>query len=408
MLRAGHVISLCVLALLGIGVVMVASAGMSVRPIPLPGQGAGGFGDPTGVWGMLLSILFSQSTAYLLLAVAAMAGASMLPVRQLARLGEPARHPVNRDLLLLAGACGAFLFLLALVYVPGIGKEVNGSHRWIRMGFNSLSFQPSEIVKWGLVVVLAWYASRRAAVMPSFFYGLVPGLAAAGMVAGAVVLEDLGTGALIGLVACIILLAAGAKFWHFAAFVPAALVGLVGAIWVSPYRIKRLTAFLDPYADPQGAGYHMIQSMAAVAGGEGPGRGLGHGLQKFGYLPEDKTDFLFAVICEELGIVGAAIVIGLFVCLIWAGLAVVRRERNVMLKLVGLGVISTVAVQALINLVVVTGLGPTKGIALPLVSSGGTGWILTAASLGLLVAMDRAQQWEEASVAESPALPAGA
>src|SRR6185295_7665477 len=150
-----------------------------------------------------------------------------------------------------------------------------------------------------------------------------------------------------------------------AAFVLAALVGLIGAIWVSPYRIKRLTAFLDPYADPQGAGYHMIQSMAAVAGGEGPGRGLGHGLQKFGYLPEDKTDFLFAVICEELGVVGAAIVIGLFVCLIWAGLAVVRREKCLVLKLVGLGVIATVAFQALINLVVVTGLGPTKGIALP-------------------------------------------
>jgi cell division protein FtsW len=403
MLRAGHVISLCVLALLGIGVVMVASAGMSVRPIPLPGQAPGNPSDPTGVWGMLLSILFSQSTAYMLLAIASMALASMAPVRHLARLAEPSDLPVLRDLALLGAACGAFLFLLALVYVPGIGKEVNGSHRWIKMGFNSLSFQPSEIVKWGLVVVLAWYASRRASAMPSFVFGLAPGLAAAGVVAGAVILEDLGTGALIGLVACIILLAAGARFWHFAAFVPAALLGLVAAIWVSPYRIKRLTAFLDPYADPQGAGYHMIQSMAAVAGGEGPGRGLGHGLQKFGYLPEDKTDFLFAVICEELGIVGAGIVIGLFVCLIWAGLAVVRREKNIALKLVGLGVVATVAIQALINLVVVTGLGPTKGIALPLVSSGGTGWILTSASLGLLVAMDRAQMWQEAG---SPALPA--
>jgi cell division protein FtsW len=419
MLRAGHVISLCVLALLGLGVVMVASAGMSVRPIPLPGQASGSPGDPSGVWGMLISIVFSQSTVYLLLSVAAMAAASMTPVRRLAAWAEREHNPLGAmgqgarsaglgDLVLLGAACGAFLLLLSLVYVPGVGKEVNGSARWIRMGFNSLSFQPSEIVKWGLVIVLPWYGARRAAEMPSFARGLAPGLAAAGLVAGAVVLEDLGTGALIGLVACIVLLAAGATWWHFAAFVPAAVAGLIGAIWVSPYRIKRLTAFLDPYADPQGAGYHMIQSMAAVAGGEGPGRGLGHGLQKFGYLPEDKTDFLFAVICEELGIVGAAIVIALFVALIWAALAVIRREQSVMLKLVGLGVTATVAIQALINMVVVTGLGPTKGIALPLVSSGGTGWVLTAASLGLLVAMDRAQMWDESRVDRESAIPSGA
>lgn len=397
MLRPGHVISLCVLALLGIGVVMVASAGMSIRPIPVGGLAAPDPGDPSGVWGMLVSIVFSQSTAYMLLAVAAMAFASMAPVGMLARWADadaPSAGRHTKDLAWLGGACGAFLLLLALVYLPGIGKEVNGSSRWIHMGFRDLSFQPSEIVKWGLVPVLAWYGARRAAVMPSFLRGLAPGLAGAGLVAGAVVLEDLGTGALIGLVACLILLAAGAKFWHFAAFIPLGLAGFGLAIWASPYRIKRLTAFLDPYADPQGTGYHMIQSMAAVAGGEGPGRGLGHGLQKFGYLPEDRTDFLFAVICEELGIVGAAIVIGLFVGLVWAGLAVVRHERNLMLKLAGLGVVLTVALQAIFNLVVVTGLGPTKGIALPLVSSGGTGWILTAASLGILVAMDRAHAWE--------------
>jgi len=179
-----------------------------------------------------------------------------------------------------------------------------------------------------------------------------------------------------------------------------AAVGL--AILASPYRVARLTAFLDPYADPQGTGYHMIQSMGAVAGGGFFGRGLGHGLQKFGYLPEDRTDFLFAIICEELGTPGAALVVFLFAGLLLAGLAIVRREPDRLLRLMGVGVITTVGLQAVINLAVVTGLGPTKGIALPLVSSGGTGWILTAFSLGLLVAIDRRGSAEPAAVIAPP------
>jgi cell division protein FtsW len=172
-------------------------------------------------------------------------------------------------------------------------------------------------------------------------------------------------------------------------FTPIAAAGVVYAILTSEYRVKRILAFIDPYADPQGIGYHTIQSLVAVAGGEGFGRGLGHGLQKFGYLPEDRTDFLFAIICEELGIAGAGLVITLFLTLLFAGITIAARERSPMLRLFTLGVIATVCLQAIINLAVVTGLAPTKGIALPLLSSGGTGWILTAFSLGLLIAIDR-------------------
>jgi cell division protein FtsW len=240
-----------------------------------------------------------------------------------------------------------------------------------------------------MVGVLAVYCASRAAAMPSFWRGLVPGLLALGLVAGAVASEDLGTGVLIAGAGSVVLLAAGARLWHFLLFVPAGLAGFIFLVIASPYRIERLRSFVDPYVDPKGSGYHMIQSMAAVANGEGFGRGLGFGLQKFGYLPEDTTDFLFAVICEELGIAGAAIVISLYVAMLWAGLAIVRKQSSNLLKLLGLGIIVTFGLQAIINLAVVTGLGPTKGIALPLVSSGGTGWILTAASLGLLVAMDR-------------------
>jgi hypothetical protein len=187
----------------------------------------------------------------------------------------------------------------------------------------------------------------------------------------------------------IVLLGAGARIRHFAAFVPVAAFGVFMAIMTSPYRVARITAFLDPYADPKGEGYHMIQSLATVSGGGVFGRGIGHGLQKFGYLPEDTTDFLFAVVCEEIGLVGAIIVVALYAGIVWTGTHIIARERNTLLKLVTLGIVGTFCVQALINLMVVTGLGPTKGIALPLMSSGGTGWILTAFMLGVVVSIDR-------------------
>jgi hypothetical protein len=229
--------------------------------------------------------------------------------------------------------------------------------------------------------------------LKNFFSGLLPVCLCAGLVAAVVIKEDLGTGALMLLASAIVLLAGGARWTHFAAFIPVALVGIVGAIIAAPYRVTRITTFLNPYADPAGDGYHMIQSMSTVAGGGVFGRGLGNGLQKFGYLPEDTTDFLFAVVCEELGLIGAIIVISAYAGIVWTGTSIAMRERSKPLQLIVLGVISTFAFQALINLVVVTGLGPTKGIALPLMSSGGTGWIMTAFMLGLVVSIERTQQY---------------
>ncbi|MHC4218507.1 MAG: FtsW/RodA/SpoVE family cell cycle protein, partial [Planctomycetota bacterium] len=150
-----------------------------------------------------------------------------------------------------------------------------------------------------------------------------------------------------------------------------------------------LRAWWDPYRDPQGIGYHVIQSMTTVAGGGLAGRGLGNGVQKFGYLPEDTTDFIFAVVCEEMGLVGATVVVGLFGGLLLCGWAIIRRTSDPFCRLLGLGILLTVGLQTLINLAVVTGWAPTKGIALPLVSAGGTGWVLTAFSLGLLVSIGR-------------------
>lgn len=413
MLRRGQVVALCVLVLLTTGVVMVASADMSVRPI----DPAGTLPDrPAPTLGSLFrGLVISQSSAYLLAAVGTMMVVAALPVRRLARAataagGGQTPGAFARQAAVLGACTLALLAMLALVYVPGLGKTVNGSARWVRVYVGNLSLQPSEFAKWGLVVVLAWYCTARSGHMRLFFTGLLPALAALAAVSGAVVIEDLGTGALIGAVGCLILLASGARVLHFAAFVPFGLAGLALALWESPYRLKRLAAFLDPHADPQGAGYHMIQALAAVASGQGFGRGFGHGIQKLGYLPEDRTDFLFAIICEELGVIGAWATIFVYVILLWTGLAIVRREREPLLKLTGLGVLLTLGMQALMNLMVVTGAGPTKGIALPLVSYGGTGWILTAASLGLLVAMDRAGAGEAAdpAAATEPSSSAGA
>lgn len=384
MLRPGQVIALCVFALLTIGVVMVNSAGMAVAPVDSSLDSVPSVSTR--------SILLSRSTVYMGLAILAMGVGSMLPVRRAAAVLAGGRDGREGLAPLMVGA-GALVVVCALVYVPGLSREVNGSSRWLRLpGLGTeLSLQPSELAKWGLVVVIAWYGAARARVLHEFWAGLVPALLAVGAVAGFIIVEDLGTGTLIAAVACLMLLAAGARVWHFAMFVPLAVLGLVGAILTSPYRVKRILAFIDPYADPQGIGYHAIQSLVAIAGGKGFGRGLGHGLQKFNYLPEDTTDFIFAIICEELGIAGAAVVIGLFGALLWAGFVVMRRESDAMLRLVALGVVGTVALQAIINLAVVTALAPTKGIALPLLSSGGTGWILTAFSMGLLVAIDRTQ-----------------
>lgn len=402
MLRPGGVIVCCSLALLCLGVVMVNSAAMEMAAL--------GLGPDVTVD----SILLSRSSVYMVLAMLALGAVALSPFRRVA--SSLARPPVSnpapqRDGL--GGLALATLLILAVllaVYIPGLSREVNGARRWLGIGVPGIglvSVQPSEIAKWAMLGIVAWYVARRAALMHRFWLGLVPILAASGLVILVILREDLGTGVLLAAATGLVLLAGGARLWHLLLPVPVAAAAVVGAIALEPYRLQRLRTFMDPYLDPQGAGYHMIQSMATVAGGGGWGRGLGNGLQKFGYLPEDTTDFLYAIICEELGVMGAAVIAILYLTLLWAGVCIIRREREPVLKLLGVGILATVGLQALINMLVVTGWAPTKGIPLPLVSSGGTGWILTAASLGILVAIDRTQHTLPFDLAEPepPATP---
>jgi cell division protein FtsW len=188
-------------------------------------------------------------------------------------------------------------------------------------------------------------------------------------------------------------LAGGAKLWHLLTFVPPAGAVCVAAIVQSPYRMQRLTTFLHPWRDPQGAGYHPIQSMLAFAEGGVTGSGLGGSVQKF-YLPEDTTDFLFPVIAEELGLAGAATIVALFLVILWVGFGVIKDCRDTFSRLLGVGVLLMLGTQAAMNIAVTTVVVPTKGIALPLVSAGGTGWVMTAAAIGLVAALDNANYLE--------------
>lgn len=374
-LRAGHVVALCVFVLLTLGIIMVISAGLTI--------------DSESSLS-IESILTSRTFMYALLACVMLGLGSIVNVDWFTKSfnGIWSAFQVPIWLFLIS------VTLLCMVYVNGIGRVVNSSRRWITVGPGSwhLSFQPSELAKWSILIVLAWFICRIGYDrLRKFWTGFVPALGLVLIICGLIVKEDLGTAVLIGAVGLTVILAAGARWWHLLLVSPIPIIGIYKFIVTSDYRMDRIRAFLNPYEDPGGAGYHIIQSLSAIADGKFTGRGLGHGIHKFGYLPEDTTDFLFAIICEELGVGGAILVMALYVALFFAGFAIIKKLKNRFARLLALGIVLTVSYQALMNLMVVTGLAPTKGIALPLLSSGGTGWLLTAFSLGLLISIDRRQ-----------------
>lgn len=378
----------CVVALLGIGVVMVHSASLSVvTPGSDSATNANSF-DPAVTIGGVLAPLLNKNLIYAFMAVGAMLLGSRVDLHGIFR-GRGWWNPVWFAVIVALILCGMTL-------VPGVGKNVNGASRWLVIGppGSGVSFQPSELMKWTLVVGLAWYCARRRGVMHRFWWGLLPGLLLVGLACGLIVIEDLGTAALIGAVALCVLIAGGARLWQLALMLPFAVGGIVAAILHSPYRVKRLTAFMDPWADSQGTGYHPIQSMLAFAQGGVEGSGLGQSIQKY-YIPEDTTDFVFPIIAEELGFGGAVLVVGLFLTILWVGFGIAKDTQDTFGRLVALGVLLTMGLQAVINLAVVTVVVPTKGIALPLISAGGTGWIFTAFALGLVASLDNAKAMED-------------
>ncbi|MGH7322133.1 MAG: putative lipid II flippase FtsW [Candidatus Rokuibacteriota bacterium] len=349
-----YVLFLVVLALLGLGIVMVYSASAILA--------MDRFGDPY--------FFLKKQGFWTILGLAMMWGVMTVDYRRWRVFVGP----------LLAVA----VVLLLLVLVPPFGQEINGTRRWLRWG--SVSFQPTELAKLALVLYLADFLARRQARLGSFLRGFLPPLLVTGAM-GALILRqpDLGSSvALIAVVLCMLFMA-GARLPHMALVGATAVPLIVVAVTGASYRLRRVFAFLDPWADPRGAGFQIIQSYLALGGGGPLGRGLGESKQKLFYLPEPHTDFIFAIVGEELGFVGAAVTVCLFAVLLWRGMRIGLRVADPFGALAALGITAMLATQALVNLGVVVGLLPTKGLPLPFVSFGGSSLLVAMIGVGLML-----------------------
>ncbi|MGH7215004.1 MAG: FtsW/RodA/SpoVE family cell cycle protein [Tepidisphaeraceae bacterium] len=369
-LRYQDILALCVLSLLLLGALMVQSAAMNV----------------TGEIGWQWTQRGSRHLVYAMVAVAAF---FLVGHVDYARLCRPT-HSIWRSPITWLLGTAAFTCLIVLI--PHVGIEVNGARRWLPLGI--VQVQPSEIAKWSVVLFLAWWLTSRPIDLTTF-KGFLITLAPIGVICLLIVIQDFGTAALIGLCAVTMLVAGRVKWWHLAVVIPPALGVAVWFIAHKEYRLRRLMAFADPWAAPRGEGYHMIQSLLSFSTGGVFGRGLGNGIQKLGYLPEDTTDFVFAVICEELGLFGALMTIALYLGILYIAWQAVREKRDSFGRMLAFGVGAMIGLQALINIAVATVSVPTKGLSLPLVSAGGSGLIITCGALGLLYSCVRHSHQEE-------------
>jgi cell division protein FtsW len=258
------------------------------------------------------------------------------------------------------------------------------THRWFHVG--SFSFQPSEVAKPALILFLAYFLESRIRSMDDWRSTLLPAVAPTAMFLLLIVLQpDLGTAiACAGITVCM-LFVAGVQLRYFGYALMASLLPLYFLIFHVAYRRDRILAFVNPYSDPQGRGFHIIQSLIAVSTGGLTGVGLMEGKQKLFYLPEPHTDFIFAVSAEELGLVGAFLIVVLFAIFLWRGVRVALRTRDTFGRFVAVGITSMIVLQAFINISVVLGLMPTKGIPLPFVSYGGSSLFVTLGCVGVLL-----------------------
>ncbi|MCK4851221.1 MAG: FtsW/RodA/SpoVE family cell cycle protein [Phycisphaerae bacterium] len=369
-------LAVVVISLLLLGVVMVysASAGPEVEPN----------------WAQFWKYASLRQVVFVPVAVLAMLLGSRWPVRWW-RIG---RYWVSLSTVLLALALAA----LVLVLVPSIGVEVNKARRWLRLGAGGygLGFQPSELAKIALVIFLAAYYSRAGVRARSFWRGFLPGAAVVGLVACLIAVEDFGTGALVAVVGVLMMAAGGVSWLWLSSLLGPAAAGFYFLVYRVPKRWERFTAFLDPEGSLSGAGYQALQSKIAIGSGGWRGLGLGRGVQKYGYLPEDTTDFIFAIIAEELGLIGCGLVIAAFIILLVLAGKIVARASSRLGGLMAFGLAMTIGLQAGIHIGVDIGVLPTKGISLPFVSAGGTGLVLMALAAGLIMSAGRSK-WDEIS-----------
>jgi cell division protein FtsW len=274
--------------------------------------------------------------------------------------------------------------LLVLVLIPGIGMVRNGSRSWIGVG--AFSIQPSEFMKLAMIAFLAKYLSENQKNITSFKRGLLPALTLVFFAFGMIMLQpDLGTGTVMVGTCIAMIFVAGARISHFIGLGILGLAGFAALVLSAPYRIKRITSFLNPWEDPLGSGFQIIQSLYAIGPGGLFGLGLGQSRQKFFYLPEPQTDFIFAILAEELGFIGGSLVLLLFSLLLWRGVRIALGAPDLYGSFLAIGIISMVAIQVMINIGVVTGLMPVTGITLPFLSYGGSSLTLMLMAIGVLL-----------------------
>ena len=352
-----------VVLLLAIGLVMVYSASIAMA-------------EAEKMTGYRMYYFLQRHAIFLLLGVAAALVAYQVPIAIWQKFA-PA-------LFILGG------FLLVIVLIPGIGKVVNGSRRWISLVF--MTMQPSELMKFFAVLYAADYTVRKAAFMQDFKKGFLPMLSVMVFMAALLLREpDFGALVVITSIAMAILFLGGLNWRIFASLIVLLAVAFAALIISSPYRLQRIVGFMDPWADAYGKGYQLSHSLIAFGRGEWFGVGLGGSVEKLFYLPEAHTDFLLAVIGEELGFIGVFVVIALFAFLIYRAFmvgreAMMREKYYAALVAQGIGV--WFAAQAFINMGVNVGLLPTKGLTLPLLSHGGTGLIVNCVAIAVLLRVD--------------------
>ncbi|HEY6803811.1 MAG TPA: putative lipid II flippase FtsW [Pyrinomonadaceae bacterium] len=260
----------------------------------------------------------------------------------------------------------------------------NGAHRWIKLRL--FSIQPSELSKIALAIFLAYFLEKRAGEEGDFFRTFLPCGIVTCWLAGLIVIEpDLGTALMLALMFTVVIYTAGARLLHLGMAAAPALLGVAGLLIFVPWRLKRMITFLDPWADPRGGGFQVVQSLIAVGSGGPNGLGFAQGKQKMLFLPFAHSDFIFAVVSEELGLVGGLAVILVFALFLWRGIRTALLAPDRFGMLLSLGIVTSIVAQALFNISVVLSLVPTKGIPLPFISYGGSSLVPTLAAVGILL-----------------------
>ncbi|NLN64031.1 MAG: putative lipid II flippase FtsW [Clostridiaceae bacterium] len=280
------------------------------------------------------------------------------------------------------------IILLVLVRIPGIGSYRNGAYRWFDFGF--ASFQPSEMAKLSIILFFSFTLSKKTNVLQSFFKGLFPYLLVIGVIDVLLIMQPHYSGTiLVTAVAIIILFCAGAKIWHFILLAIPVIPAGIYLILTEEYRLERLMTFLDPFSDPTDSGYQIVNSLYAIGSGGLFGKGIGQSVQKNLYIPEPHTDFIFSILAEELGFIGAVTVLLLFLVLIWRGIRVAMHSQDNLGSLLAVGITSLIAVQVIINIAVVTASLPVTGMPLPFFTSGGSSLAFLLVGIGILLNVSR-------------------